>query len=83
MTVHAYGAAYAGLTIDAALRPADLSPTDRAALADGVVTPEEWPDVSRQLRKALKQHGTVAFTGIDAFATRATDELWRVIERIE
>jgi WD40 repeat protein/Flp pilus assembly protein TadD len=80
LTVHDYDAGYAGLSIDAALRPADLSPADRRALDDGVVTPEEWADVSTPLRRALEQHGTVALTGMEAFATQVTDDLWGVIE---
>jgi WD40 repeat protein len=80
LTVHDYDAGYAGLTIDASLLPPDLSPTDRAALDDGVVTPEEWRGVSPQLGAALEQHGTVALTGMDAFAARVTEDLWRVME---
>lgn len=75
-----YAARYAGLTIDAALLLGDLSPDDRAALDDGVVTPDEWPRVTADVRQAIEQHGTVALTEMDALAERVLDDLWRAIE---
>lgn len=80
IVVHDYLARYAGLTIDAALLPDDLSPDDRAALDDGVVTPDEWPRVSAHLRQAIERHGTVALTEMDALAERVLDDLWKAIE---
>lgn len=80
LAVRDYDASYHGVTIDASLQPADLSSTDREALADGVVTPEEGLGVSPHLREALEQHGTVRLTGMEAFAARVTDDLWHIIE---
>jgi WD40 repeat protein len=80
VVVHDYSARYAGLRIDAALLPASLSSTDRAALDDGVVTPEEFSEASPTLRLALEQHGTVALAGMEQFAAQVIDDLWKVIE---
>ena len=82
LTVRDYDADYAGLTIDPAFVPPDLPDADRTALAKGVVTPKDWPNVSPALRAALEQHGTVAFTreDRDALAAQVISDLWRGIE---
>lgn len=78
--VRHYEARYDGLRIDATYLPDELSAAARAALADRVIRPAEWPALEPRLRDALVQHGTPALAGLEAFGAMVQQDLQAQID---
>lgn len=79
--VREYYVQYEGLRIEPVYLPKRLSKTDRASLRDGVIQPDEWPDLSDAVKSVIEEHGTIALGGLDAWAQQLVDDLWDLIER--
>src|SRR4029453_6433451 len=76
VTVREYEVSCAGLKIEAALLPVDLTLQARDAIRDGIVTSDEWPRLAATLKRAFEVHGTVALDGLEALGRRNPARLW-------
>jgi WD40 repeat protein len=79
--VKEYTVHYDGLRIDPTFLPKDLSVREQESFQDGVIQPEEWAGLSRDIQMALEEHGTVALTGLDEWGKHVLEDLWAVIKK--
>lgn len=78
--VRDYSAEYAGLRIDPALLPSELTDAERAALQDGLFRADDWRALSEPVRRLVERHGTVALTGMEELGKQVLEDLWAVVD---
>ena len=79
-TVRTYEGHYAGLRIDPAILPPQLSAQERKILKAGLIQTEDIPHLSEEVRQIVNRQSTVALTGMDELGQMILDDLWSAIE---
>lgn len=74
-----YTATFEGIRLAPALLPGTLTKADLRILDDDVIALEELPRASTALQQAVREFGTPALAGLEAWGTKLQDDLWSVI----
>ena len=75
-----YDGTYAGIRIDPTFLPPGIEDEARETLRDGVIHPEDLRVLSDAVQVAVKDHGTIALSGMEDLGQQITADLWAAIE---
>lgn len=80
-----YPCKYSGLRINRRLAVLDLDKEDQRHLKevsrDGIVKPEEYKNLNRQVKEIVNHYGVVYLKGLDVFGRHVHDYLWEAIKK--